>query len=134
MVGVYIVSSQITPHLSQGVQEFGPQAGRVVHSQSLVTVFDDAIGWGPTIFLLYQKAISSQLQQMGAVGGRGRKRRFDLHGDHPPSLFDQVIWPTGEQVAFREKGFLAALPGPRVSVDYPALGETAPLPFAARPK
>jgi hypothetical protein len=51
-------------------------------------VFDDAIGRGPTVFFFYQEAVSSQLQHVGAVRGRGRKRRLDFRGDHSPFLFD----------------------------------------------
>ena len=133
VAGGYVVSDQIVPHPGQAVQEFGPQMGGVVYGQGLVMVFDDAIGWGATVFFFHEEAVGSQLQHVGAVGVGGRKRGLDFHGDHSSSLFDQVVWPTGEQMASGEEGFLAALPGPRVGVDYPALGETGPLSLAAGP-
>jgi hypothetical protein len=98
----------------------------------LVLVFDDAIGWRLPVLFLHQKAIGSQLEYVGAIGGRRTNGGFDLDRDSCPSVVNEVIGPACQEIAGGEQWLLTAIPGPGVGVDHSSLRQSRLLMEATR--
>jgi len=133
VAGAYIVGDEVLAHLGQEAQQLGPQRRGVFDGVGSVWVFDDPIRWGLPILLLHQEAIGCQLEDVRTVGAWRRQGGFDLNRDCDPSVVNEVIGFTRQEITAGEEGLLAAIPRPGVGIDHPALGQSRLFVQAASP-